>query len=200
MIPVMERDRSHVRIVEPRPGWTGDYDALAGRLRSALGALALGVEHIGSTAVPGLAAKDVIDVQVLVADLDAPGLEEALVAAGLVPRPDVDRGHAPAGDPDEPGHWRKRFLVGAPGDREVHVHVRRAGAPNARFPLVVRDYLRATPAAAAAYAELKRRLAAIEPPLDRGTYADIKDPAFDLIMLAAESWATATGWAFATGP
>jgi len=193
-MPVMAHDRPPVQIVEPRAAWSGEYDRLALVLHDALGPLALRVDHIGSTAVAGLAAKDVLDVQVLVADLDGPGLEAALARTGLVAHPTVDRDHVPAGAPDDPSAWRKRLLVAAPGDREVHVHVRRAGAPHARFPLVVRDYLRATPAAAAAYAELKRRLAAIDPPLDRGTYADVKDPAFDLIMLAAEAWAAATGW------
>ena len=61
-----------------------------------------------------------------------------------------------------------------------------------RYALLCRDYLRAHPATAEAYAELKRRLAAHMP--DTMTYADVKDPAVDLIALAAEDWAVATGW------
>jgi GrpB-like predicted nucleotidyltransferase (UPF0157 family) len=72
------------------------------------------------------------------------------------------------------------------------MHVRVQGRPNQRYALLFRDYLREHPAAAAAYAELKRRLAALE--IDRGVYADVKDPACDLIMAAAEEWSALSGW------
>ena len=74
----------------------------------------------------------------------------------------------------------------------MHLHVRALGQPNQRYPLLFRDYLRAHPATAEAYAELKRRLAEHMP--DTMTYADVKDPAVDLIALAAEDWAAAEGW------
>ena len=70
--------------------------------------------------------------------------------------------------------------------------VRAAGRANQRYPLLFRDYLRAHPASAAAYAELKRRLAANL--RDLATYPDVKDPACDLIMVAAEEWARQTHW------
>ena len=70
--------------------------------------------------------------------------------------------------------------------------MRRQGAPNQRYPLLFRDYLRAHPKTAQAYAELKRRLAANL--ADPFTYPDVKDPAVDLIYLAAEEWAARTGW------
>jgi GrpB-like predicted nucleotidyltransferase (UPF0157 family) len=176
-----------VEIVPYRPEWPAEFDELALRLRSALGPLPR-IEHIGSTAVPGLAAKDVIDVQV---ESDDPEAAAALLAAaGFVHRGGY-RDHVPPGAP--PDGWDKELLVAPDGERPAHVHVRRAGAPNARYALLCRDYLRTHEASAAAYAELKRRLAALG--IDRGTYADTKDPAFDLIVLAAEDWAAASGWA-----
>src|SRR5258708_11940923 len=68
-------------IVAYRPQWTEEYEAIAGRLRDTVGDMALRVDHIGSTAVPGLAAKDVIDVQITVREL-TPDLEPALLPAG----------------------------------------------------------------------------------------------------------------------
>ena len=74
----------------------------------------------------------------------------------------------------------------------MNLHIRVAGRPNQRYPLLFRDYLRAHPESAAAYAALKRALAALG--IDRGVYADVKDPACDLIFVAAEDWAAQTGW------
>ena len=67
-----------------------------------------------------------------------------------------------------------------------------AGNANQRYALLFRDYLRAHPSTAEAYGSLKRGLAAVAPDVD--AYSDLKDPACDLIYLAAEDWAAATGW------
>ena len=71
-----------VIIVELKATWSAEYDAISTTIREALGPLALGIDHIGSTSVPGLPAKDVIDVQVTVAALDRERLARAL-ARGL---------------------------------------------------------------------------------------------------------------------
>jgi len=178
-----------VTIVEYREAWPAEFRDLAAALRSAFGAAALRIDHIGSTAVPGLAAKDVIDVQVTVATLadvpaQVPGFEEV---PGLADHPPP--GFTGAGD-----ELAKRYFRTAPDRRLGHVHVREDGRFNHRYPLLCRDYLRATPAAAAAYEAVKRRLAA-QFPDDRETYADVKDPVFDVLMAGAEAWALATGWA-----
>jgi GrpB-like predicted nucleotidyltransferase (UPF0157 family) len=168
--------------------WPGDFERLARVIRSALGDRALRIDHIGSTAVPGLAAKDRIDVQVAVADLsDA----DALGRAGFVEfAPVAD--HAPPWVEHDPAQWQKRLFQSAPERRAANIHVRLDGRANARYALLFRDYLREHPAAVAAYAELKRRLA--DELRDVRRYADVKDPACDLIMVAAEEWALATGW------
>ncbi|TME31737.1 MAG: GrpB family protein [Chloroflexi bacterium] len=180
-----------VIIVEPKATWSAEYDAISTTIREALGPLALRIDHIGSTSVPGLPAKDVIDVQVTVAALDRERLARALARAGFVVQ-NIGNDHRPPGatGPDE--DWRKLFFHAGSG-RPVNLHVRTAGRPNQRYSLLFRDYLRAHPDSAAAYASLKRALAALG--IDRGVYADVKDPACALIFIAAEDWAAQTGWA-----
>jgi GrpB-like predicted nucleotidyltransferase (UPF0157 family) len=186
-----EPDR-RVTIVESKATWPAEFEAIASSLRKALGPIALSIDHIGSTAVPGLPAKDLIDIQVTVSALDRARIATALSGAGFVERDDVDRDHRPPGETGPEEDWRKLFFQAGAG-RRVNVHVRAAGKPNQRYALLFRDYLRAQPESAAAYARLKRALAALG--IDAGVYADVKDPACDLIFVAAEAWAAQTGWA-----
>ena len=179
-----------VIIVEPKASWPTEFEAISTSVRDALGPLALRVDHIGSTSVPGLPAKDVIDVQVTVAALDRDRLAPALAPAGFAAQ-DIGNDHRPPGATGPDDDWRKLFFQAGSG-RPVNLHVRVAGRPNQRYPLLFRDYLRAHPDSAAAYAVLKRALAALG--IDRGVYADVKDPACDLIFIAAEDWASQTGW------
>jgi GrpB-like predicted nucleotidyltransferase (UPF0157 family) len=166
--------------------WPVEFARIARRIRSVLGEHALRIDHIGSTAVPGLAAKDRIDVQVTVAEL---AHANPLGGAGFEEFAPV-RDHRPPGAAGPDSDWEKRLYT--TGGR-ANVHVRVEGNANQRYALLFRDYLRAHPASADAYAELKRRLA-VEL-RDVGRYADVKDPACDLIMVAAEEWAAATSWA-----
>lgn len=180
-----------IAIVDYRPEWPDEFARIAAVLRAGLGPLALRVDHIGSTAVPGLAAKDVIDVQVTVRALD-PAVADAIEGLGFVRHPGAVCDHVPPGRSDAEADWAKFLFSGRAGERRAHVHVRLAGRANQRYPLLFRDYLRAHPATAAAYAELKRRLAAGL--ADPRSYPEVKDPAVDLIYFAAEAWAEATGW------
>jgi GrpB-like predicted nucleotidyltransferase (UPF0157 family) len=182
-----------VEIVEPSLHWPDEFTAIAHKLRTCLGPVALRIDHIGSTSVPGLPAKDVIDVQVTVDTLDLDVLAPGFSQADYGHRSDIRLyDHRPPGfeGPDE--DWAKLLFTPLPDQRTAHVHVRLAGRPNQRYALLFRDYLRTHPAAAAAYAELKRRLANLG--IDRHTYAHTKDPACDLIMVAAEEWALQIGW------
>ena len=183
--------RVSVTIVEPNAGWPADFDAISASIREALGALARRIDHIGSTSVPGLPAKDVIDVQVTVVALDRERLVPALARIGLVDQ-GIGADHRPPGATGPDDDWRKLLFKPATG-RPANVHVRVAGTPNQRYPLLFRDYLRAHPDASAAYARLKRGLADLR--IDPGAYTDVKDPACDLIFFAAEDWAAQTGWA-----
>ena len=180
-----------VEIVPYKNSWPSEFAALATTFRQGLGELALRIDHIGSTSVPGLAAKDIIDIQVTVAALDQ-NLLSAMEGIDYTPREGIWRDHRPARMDGPETEWEKWLFEPPPGQRRTHTHVRLLGRHNQRYPLLFRDYLRAHPATAESYAELKRRLA--ENLADPLTYPDVKDPAVDLIYLAAEEWAVATFW------
>jgi len=180
-----------IEIFPYQPTWPVEFRSIAAALRRVLGDRAVRIDHIGSTAVPGLAAKDVIDVQITVSALDD-DLEQKMNALGYQ-RPDgLWRDHRPAGMTGPDSDWAKWFFRPPAGQRRTNTHVRLQGHPNQRYPLLFRDYLRAHPASAEAYAELKRRLAASL--ADWETYPEVKDPAVDLIYFAAEAWVTVSGW------
>ncbi len=90
-----------IEIVEYDARWADEFATLAAELRAALGALALAVDHIGSTSVPDLAAKDAIDVQVTVAAL-GDDVTRAMTAAGFTHRVDITADHVPPGTPAKP--------------------------------------------------------------------------------------------------
>jgi GrpB-like predicted nucleotidyltransferase (UPF0157 family) len=184
-----------IEIVPYRDAWVEEFRTVARRLREGLGDVALRIDHIGSTAVPGLAAKDVIDVQVTVASLEPVGLiRVGLARAEFVLRDDIGDDHRPPGETGPEEDWLKRYAREAPGEKRTHIHIRQQGRRNQRYALLFRDYLRAHPHMAEAYARLKCRIAEYHRG-DRDAYVEIKDPAVDLIALPAEEWAERTGWA-----
>jgi len=133
------------------PAWAGLFAAEAARIRESFGSHAKRIEHVGSTAVPGLAAKPVIDIQVSVDSL-AP----REVFDGLLKQ--LGYAHFPLGEFDlvypffkRPSSWPSTH----------HVHLCVSGSEQEQNHIAFRDFLRGNPAAAAAYAELKRGLAAV---------------------------------------
>ena len=179
-----------LRILDHDEGWAARFAEIGTALRGALGDAALRIDHIGSTSVAGLAAKDIIDLQVTVARLtDADAWPEEL-PPGLARSPENTRDHVPPSGPELPAAWEKRMWARPP---DVHVHVREDGRPNQRYAVLFRDYLRADAAAAEAYANLKRALAQHAPD-DWETYYAVKDPACDLIWAGAQQWAQRIGW------
>jgi GrpB-like predicted nucleotidyltransferase (UPF0157 family) len=183
-----------VEIVEYDLTWPDAFGDVASRLRLILGDRASRIDHIGSTSVAGLASKDVIDIQVSVKqDSDLDGVARELEKAGWTSRPDINRDHDVPGSPVDQLASRKRFLNEPSGSRSVNLHVRVMGRANQRYPLLFRDYLRAHPFSAQAYATLKRDLAHLLHD-DPDRYPDVKDAACDLIYFAAEDWAQAIGW------
>ena len=179
-----------VEIVPYQENWPSEFQAIAGSLRRALGELALRIDHVGSTSVPGLSAKDVIDIQITVAALDD-RVRTAMATLGYTPL-EGWRDHRPPHVVGSETEWEKMLFLPPPGQRRIHAHARVQGRANQRYALLFRDYLRAHPATAEAYAELKRRLA--QSLADPQMYPEVKDPAVDLIYLAAEEWAAATHW------
>lgn len=174
--------------------WPEQADRLVQRLGLVLGGRALTIDHIGSTSVLGLCAKDVIDLQVGVrrlADADARDFVAALTGAGF-PRSEgniQDNPHPPAADP---ALWPKRFHGSADPGRIAHVHVREVGGPGWRYALLFRDWLRAVPQERDAYAGHKRDLAGSH--RSTSDYAAAKEPWFAQARPRAEVWARHTGW------
>jgi GrpB-like predicted nucleotidyltransferase (UPF0157 family) len=179
------------------PAWPAEFETIRATLQHALGLSALHIDHIGSTSVPGLGAKDVIDVQVTVAAL-TPDVCRRLVEAGFTDRPEITHDHVPLGEDADPALWSKLYLNEPPGGRRAHIHVRVEGNPNQRYALLFRDYLQAHPNSARTIELIKRRLARYHGD-DVEVYYDIKDPVYDLIWDAALDWARYTGWVPQTG-
>jgi GrpB-like predicted nucleotidyltransferase (UPF0157 family) len=143
--------------------------------------------------VPGLSAKDVLDVQLTVADLAAvTRLTGPLRRAGFRQgeTAQYDEFH---GLPADSAELRKLYLREPEGERRTHLHLREAGRFNARYALLFRDYLRANAPARAEYELLKQRAAALFPASIDG-YLYLKEPVFHLVFQAAELWAVQTGW------
>jgi GrpB-like predicted nucleotidyltransferase (UPF0157 family) len=180
-------------IMEPQARWPAEFAEIDGRLRAALGPLALSINHIGSTSVPGLDAKDVIDLQISVAALDVAALRPGIEQAGYLLGDEIWFDHVPAGQDADPALWAKLRAAAPEAGRRTHIHIRVRGRPNERYALLFRDYLRAAPGAAGSYALIKRELAARHAD-DADAYYAVKDPVCDLIMDAAEYWALTTGW------
>jgi GrpB-like predicted nucleotidyltransferase (UPF0157 family) len=182
-------------IAEYDPEWPRGGAECGAAVLAAGNGVVLRVDHIGSTSIAGMAAKNVIDLQAIVEDLDAAAaaLEAPLVALGYERLP-YEHDHVPAGSDDDPERWVKRLFSrrNATGP-SVNLHVRLVGSPNARLALLFRDWFRAHREVVPAYAAFKRTLAAEMN--DVGAYSDVKDPVVDLIIAIAEPWATASGWA-----
>ena len=180
-------------IVDYRADWPSRFDDLGAALRRALGGVATRIDHIGSTAVLGMAAKDIIDIQVTVTDLDDARIADALGSVGAIERFKGTFDHEPPGV-EVPEDQRQKWLWHLRAPNEIaNIHVRIEGRWNCRYALLCRDFLRAHPATAAAYGEVKRQLARhfVD---DVEAYYDVKDPAFDLFMSVADGWADRSGW------
>jgi GrpB-like predicted nucleotidyltransferase (UPF0157 family) len=174
------RERQPVEVVVYDQGWPERFETWRGRLADLLGPVVLRIEHVGSTSVPGLAAKPVVDIQVSVADL---GDEDRYVpmceAAGLQFRLRDDE---------------HRYFQPPPGQpRNVHVHVCQQGSKWERVHLLFRDYLRFSADAREAYAGAKREAARLWGN-DRPAYTEAKTDVILGILDQAEAWAAANGW------
>ena len=160
-----------VEVVAYDPGWAEDFAAVEAALRSALvGVPLLAVEHVGSTSVPGLPAKPVIDVDVVV---DEPSVRSAIDALAAV-------GYRDEGERGVPG----RHALGAPDDEpRRHVYVCVDGCLALRNHLLVRDVLRADPELRAEYAAVKCGLAQREL-VDMDAYVAGKNAVLHKVLLA----------------
>jgi GrpB-like predicted nucleotidyltransferase (UPF0157 family) len=168
------REPATVVVADHDPAWATRFVELEARVLSALGGTALSVEHIGSTSVPGLAAKPIIDVLLVVADVEDEGsYVAALEGAGFVLRV------------REPGHRMFRTP-----DRDVHVHVYGTGDRAITDYLDLRDWLRVDESDRALYADVKRQLAQ-RPWSDMNHYADAKSDVVQQVLGRARAWRAA---------
>lgn len=176
-----ERFDPAIRIVEHDPAWALEAERELRRIAAAVGDAAVRVEHVGSTAVPGLAAKPILDLQ-----LSVDALEPR--ARYVVPLEGLGYLFAPA--PESPDH----HFFGRPPERPRthHVHVCAAGSGHERRHLAVRDFLRAHPEEAAAYGALKREVAARHPE-DRLAYIAGKEAYVVALEGRAVRWAMGEG-------
>ncbi len=182
-----------IQITPYHSEWPQEFASIGERIRAALGERALRIDHIGSTAVPGLAAKDIIDVQITVNELSEV-IQYRLLAANYRTSGEAWRvDHVPPGAPADEQQWVKMLFKSSEGDRPTNIHVRIAGRLNQRYPLLFRDYLRTHTSAAQAYAQVKLALAKYHPE-DMDAYYDVKDPVCDIIMAGAQDWAVITHW------
>ncbi|HVB26372.1 MAG TPA: GrpB family protein [Mycobacteriales bacterium] len=178
--PQSARRDEPIEVVEADPDWGGTFARWRDRLADGLGVVACRIEHVGSTAVPGLAAKPTIDIQVSV---DAPAEEHrylpALLRCGLqlCSRDDLHR-----------------FLLPPPSHpREVHVHVCAVGSVWEREHLLFRDYLRAHRDERGEYAAAKWTAARTWAD-DRWAYTEAKSEVILALLGRAETWAGSVGW------
>jgi GrpB-like predicted nucleotidyltransferase (UPF0157 family) len=171
-------EKRPIVIAAYRPEWVARFAFERDRIVAALGGVAVRVEHVGSTSVPGLGAKPIVDILVAVPDIaDDAGFVTPLVAAGFVVRV-RERGV----------HWMFRTP-----EKDVHVHVCGADEDWEHRHLLFRDWLRHDPADRAAYEAAKRALALVDWP-STTHYSAAKGTIIAEITARARPWAAATGW------
>jgi len=164
-------EKRRIRILEYDTDWPKKFETHSLRIAGALGRSALRIEHVGSTSVPGLAAKPIIDILVVVPDsADETAYLPQLEAAGYVLR---------VREPD----WNEHRMLRTP-DRDVHIHIYSAGCPEIERVLVLRDRLRRNHDDRRRYERLKRELAAKEW-ADMNAYADAKTEVIESIIAAS---------------
>ncbi len=169
----MAHTSNPVEVVDYDPTWPERYAEERERIAAALAPLPVRIEHIGSTAVPGLAAKPVIDILVGVPDIERAGpAVAALIRLGYSYAPEFE-GISPE---------QRYFYKGMPHTH--HIHMVETASDMFAYHLAFRDYLRAHPEAAAEYARLKRGLAARFRD-DRDAYTDGKADFVKTITAAA---------------
>ena len=176
-----ERFDPAIRIVEYDAAWPARAADEMSLLKQALGPVAIALEHVGSTAVPGLAAKPIVDLQLSVAAIEPRGRYiEPLERLGylFVPDPESPDYHFFAKPPQRP--------------RSFHLHVCEVGSEHELGHLAVRDFLRAHDEKAARYAALKRQVAARHPH-DRLAYIEGKDAYVAGLEARAVEWALRGG-------
>lgn len=186
------------QLVPYRPGWRADAARIIARIQMVCGGKVLRVDHVGSTAVEGLSAKDVVDIQVTVSGLDvAEEIAESLAAVGYPRRAEVTSdpvrpdARSTVAEFDRAGDeslWRKRVHGAADPGRPANIHIRVDGWPNQQFALLFTAWLAANPAVRDEYVAVEQRALAAD------DYVVAREPWFADAYRRAWEWADSTGW------
>lgn len=190
-----------LRLVPSQPGWRADAERIIARIRMACGDKVRRVDHVGFTAVAGMAATDVVDIQVTVAGLEvADEIAESLAAVGYPRRTDIT---GDVGVPDarstvtefdrsvDESLWQKRVHGAADPGRPANIHIRVDGWPNQQFALLFTAWLTADPAVRDEHLGVEQRALGAG---DSTGYVDTKEPWFTDAYRRAWDWADRTGW------
>ena len=170
-------ERAVVRLEAHNPEWARLYERERARLSAALGTHVLDLQHVGSTAIPGIVAKPILDIAAAVRSFEA---------AFVCIEPIVALGYAYYG---ENGIPRRHYFVRrdpVSGQAIIHLHMNELGGPDWENQILFRDYLIAHPEAAAQYSALKRDLAA-QYPHDREAYTEAKAPFIEHVLRLARA-------------
>ena len=167
----------NIEVVPHNPNWAAMFQAEADQLAPIFGPEALAIEHIGSSAIPGIKAKPIIDILIAVKDIERVGdFNEQMIALG----------YEPYGEFGIPG--RRYFSMGhTDADRPRHVHVFQSDNPEVARHIDFRDYMRAHPDNAQIYSRLKESLAQ-KFPNDRERYTDGKSDFIREMDRKAAKW------------
>lgn len=171
-----------ITVVPYDPLWVQEFARASGQVTSALGVNLLEIEHIGSTAIPGMHAKALIDMLAIVSDIAAVDQQLAQMQS---------LGYESLG---EFGIARRRYFRrdNALGERTHQIHAFQIGSPHIQRHLAFRDFMRAHSTVANQYAELKRKLA-IAHPDDVTAYMDGKDSFIKEMEVRALAWVATRG-------
>jgi GrpB-like predicted nucleotidyltransferase (UPF0157 family) len=164
-------ERGIVRLVQYTKEWERLFQAEKPRLQAAVGKYVLDIQHVGSTSIPGMVAKPIIDIAIAVQNFEA---------AAVCIKPIEQLGYEYKGENGIPR--RHYFTKGNP--RTHHVHLNEIGSRDWNDQIIFRDYLTQYPEIAKAYAELKLELAQ-RYPTDRQSYLDSKAPFIERILQLA---------------
>lgn len=166
-----------VVMVPHNPNWTRQFEQESQAIRGAIADNLVSIHHIGSTAIPAIHAKPIIDILAEAAKIDQIDVQAPILAT---------LAYEPMGEFGIPGrrYFRKH---NAAGDRTYHLHIFQAGSAAIQRHLCFRDYLIAHPDAAQAYSQLKQRLAAAYP-TDIEAYMDGKDSFIKAMEQKALAW------------
>lgn len=179
-----------VEVVAAHESWLAEFALLAAQIRQAGVPNVVSIDHVGSTAVPGLAAKDVIDVQVRVSEIDDDSVLDRLSAVGFRLRPeDWNRIEMTRSGPEA-----KLVFAAATGARRSNVHIRVAGSRGAYDTLLFREFLRDDRLARETWSEFKQSIIRTAGEIDLIVYGQVKQPAWAVLMLAADRWARDRDW------